>query len=167
MTDNLLLTGSYTNMEVVNLTALEEGSLFSFFGAEDLVNVSDPALTFGGQPFGLLLIDGEEEARRQGIPENIYAFTATYQFDNGLALFGTVTDVEEVFSGQSRAVELPGYTLVDLGASYETENWLFRVNVKNLTNEEYFRANFTELFGSTIVLPELPRHIQATVSYKF
>jgi iron complex outermembrane receptor protein len=39
--------------------------------------------------------------------------------------------------------------------------------VKNATNEKYFRANFTELFGSTIVLPERPRSFQATVSYKF
>jgi len=39
--------------------------------------------------------------------------------------------------------------------------------VKNATNEKYFRANFTELFGSTIALPEKPRSFQATVSYKF
>lgn len=167
VTDNFLLTGSYTNTEVVNLTALEDGVLFSFFGIEDMVNVSDPTLHLGGQPLGLVFIPDEDAARRAGIPENIYTLTATYQFDNGLALFGTVTDVEEVYSGQSQVVELPAYTLVDLGASYETENWLFRVNVKNLTDEEYFRANFTELFGSSIALPELPRHVQATVSYKF
>ncbi|MEO1041710.1 MAG: TonB-dependent receptor plug domain-containing protein [Pseudomonadota bacterium] len=167
VTDNFLLTGAYTNTEVVNLTALEEGSLFSFFGIEDLVNVTDQTLHLGGQPFGLIPISSEDEARRAGIPENIYSLTATYQFDNGLAVFGTVTDVDEVFSGQSQVVELPSYTLVDLGASYETDSWLFRVNVKNVTNEEYFRANFTELFGSSIALPELPRHVQATVSYKF
>ena len=167
VTDNFLLTGAYTNTEVVNLTALNDGSLFSFYGIEDLTSVSDPTLHLGGQPLGLVPIENEDDARRAGIPENIYSLTATYQFDNGLALFGTVTDVEEVYSGQSQVVELPAYTLVDLGASYETDNWLFRVNVKNLTDEEYFRANFTELFGSTIVLPELPRHVQATVSYKF
>ena len=37
----------------------------------------------------------------------------------------------------------------------------------NLTDEEYFRANFPNLFGSAIVLPELPRHYQAKFSYKF
>jgi iron complex outermembrane recepter protein len=64
-------------------------------------------------------------------------------------------------------VKLPSYTLVDLGASYETDKWLFRVVVKNATNEKYFRANFTELFGSTIVLPERPRSVQLTAKYKF
>nr|WP_202944378.1 TonB-dependent receptor plug domain-containing protein [Parvularcula bermudensis] len=166
-TDNLLITGAYTKTEVVNLTGLEEGTLFSFFGAEDLVNVSDPSLFYGAQPIGLLTIPDEDAARRAGIPENIYSLTATYAFDNGLSLSGSVVDVEEVFSGQSQAVELPAYTLVDASASYEYENWLFQATVKNLTDEEYFRANFTELFGSTIVLPEMPRSFQASVVYKF
>ena len=71
------------------------------------------------------------------------------------------------FSGQSRAVELPGYTLLDLSGSYTTDNWIFRLTVKNATDEEYFRANFTELFGSTIVLPEKPRAVEASIIYKF
>jgi iron complex outermembrane receptor protein len=57
--------------------------------------------------------------------------------------------------------------LVDLGASYTLDNWLFRLVVKNATNATYFRANFTELFGSTIALPEKPRSFQASVTYKF
>lgn len=168
VTDKFLVTAAYTNTKVVNLTILESGSQFSFLGAEDLVNVSDPSIYYGGQPFGLVSLEGTEDAaKRAGIPENLFSFTATYEFDNGLALSGSVTDVESVFSGQSQAVELPAYTLVDLGASYEVDNWLFRVNIQNATDEEYFRANFTELFGSTIVLPEEPRSVQASIIYKF
>ena len=168
VTDKFLVTAAYTNTKVVNLTILESGSQFSFLGAEDLVNVSDPSIYYGGQPFGLVSLAGTEDAaKRAGIPENLYSFTATYEFDNGLALSGSVTDVESVFSGQSQAVKLPSYTLVDLGASYEVDNWLFRLNILNATDEEYFRANFTELFGSTIVLPEEPRSVQASIIYKF
>ena len=168
VTDKLLLTAAYTNTKVVNQTILEAGEQFSFLGAGDLVNVSDPSIYYGGQPFGLTALGGTEDgAKRAGIPENLYSFTATYEFDNGLALSASVTDVEEVFSGQSQAVELPAYTLVDLGASYSVDNWLFRVNIQNATDEEYFRANFTELFGSTIVLPEEPRSVQASIIYKF
>ena len=64
-------------------------------------------------------------------------------------------------------MRLPGYTLVDLSASYEKGPWLFRVVVKNATDASYFRANFTELFGSTIVLPEKPRSVQGSITYKF
>lgn len=167
VTEKLLVTAAVTNTEVINETYLAEGTAFSFFGIEDLVNVTDPSLHLGGQPVGLVIIDSEDAAKRAGIPENLYSITATYAFDNGLSLSGSVTDVEEVFSGQSQVVTLPAYTLVDLGATYEVDNWLFQVNVLNATDEEYFRANFTELFGSTIALPEKPRSVQARMVYKF
>jgi iron complex outermembrane receptor protein len=164
---HLLITGAYTRTKVYNLTFLDAGSTFSFFGIEDLVNVSDPALFLGGQPGGLVLIPNKEASRRQGIPTNLVSATATYAFDNGLSFSGSVAHVESVFSGQSRVVRLPAYTLVDLSTAYEKDAWLFRVVVKNATNARYFRANFTELFGSTIALPERPRSVQASVVYKF
>ena len=167
VTDRLLVTAAYTNTSVVNETFVEEGTAFSFFGIEDLTNVTDHSLHLGGQPIGLLIISDEDDAKRAGIPENLYSLTGTYEFDNGFSISGSVVNVEEVYSGQSQAVQLPGYTLVDLSASYEVDDWLFRIAVKNATDEEYFRANFTELFGSTIVLPEKPRSVQASVIYKF
>jgi Outer membrane receptor proteins, mostly Fe transport len=165
--DHLLLTGAYTRTKVYNLTAIEEGTLFSFFGIEDLVNVADPTLYLGGQPIGLVPIGSKSDARRAGIPTNLYSLTGTYAFDNGLAFAGSMVAVDSVYSGQSKAVKLPAYTKFDVSASYESGPWLFRATVKNLTDKKYFRANFTELFGSTIVLPELPRSFQATVSYRF
>jgi iron complex outermembrane receptor protein len=164
---HLLLTAAYTRTKVYNLTFLDAGSTFSFFGIEDLVNVTDPTLFLGGQPGGLVLIPDKEASRRQGIPTNLVSGTATYAFDNGFALSGSIVHVDSVFSGQSRVVKLPAYTLVDLGVSYTKDDWLFRLVVKNATDATYFRANFTELFGSTIVLPEKPRSFQAGVTYKF
>ena len=63
--------------------------------------------------------------------------------------------------------DTPSYTLFNLGIVYETDNSAFSVTGKNLTDERYFRANFPDLFGSQIVLPELPRHYQATASFRF
>ena len=164
---HLLVTGAYTRTKVYNLTGLDDGTLFSFFGIEDLVNVTNPALYLGGQPIGLIPINSKSDSRRAGIPTNLYSATATYAFDNGIALSGSVVHVDSVFSGQSQAVRLPAYTLVDLSVSYKTGDWLFRAVVKNATDERYFRANFTELFGSTIVLPEKPRSVQGSIVYKF
>jgi len=165
---HFLVTGAYTRTKVVNLTFLDDGTAFSFLGYEDLkAFLTNPALIYGGQPGALLPIGSKSDARRAGIPTNLYSLTGTYSFDNGIALSASVVKVDSVFSGQSQAVKLPAYTLVDLGASYQMDQWLFRLVVKNATNERYFRANFTELFGSTIVLPERPRSFQATVSYKF
>lgn len=165
--EDLLLTANYTNTNVYNLTALGNGTLFSFFGIEDLVNVSNPALYLGGQPIGLVAINSKDQSRRAGIPKDLYSATATYSIGKGLAVAGSVTHVPSVYSGQSQAVKLPAYTLVDGSISYTTGPMLLRLVVKNITNEKYFRANFTELFGSTIVLPERPRSWQASVVYKF
>ncbi|AEA97740.1 TonB-dependent siderophore receptor [Alteromonas mediterranea] len=168
--DNLVVSAGYTNIKVINLTALENGNQFGFLGAEDLVNLEDPSLIFGGNVIGLNLIGegfNNTDGRKAGIPENIYTLTATYDFQNGYAANVSVVDVEEVASGFSAAVTLPAYTLVNAGLSYQAEDWAFNLTVKNLTDERYFRSNFPDLFGSQIVLPELPRHFNAKFTYTF
>jgi len=164
--DNLVLTGGYSNMEVVNLNTLENGGRFSFYGAGDLPQI-DPALLYGGAVIGVPAAVNASQAKRAGVPENILTFTGTYAFDNGFAINASIIDVDSVFSGFSQAVELPAYTLVNLGVVYETEQWTFSLTGKNITDERYFRANFPNLFGSQIVLPELPRNYQATVAFSF
>lgn len=168
--ENLVVSAGYTNIKVINLTALENGNQFGFLGAEDLVNLTDPSLVFGGNVIGLNLIGegfNNTDGRKAGIPENIYTLTATYDFQNGYAANVSVVDVDEVASGFSASVTLPSYTLVNAGMSYEAEDWSFNLTVKNLTDERYFRSNFPDLFGSQIVLPELPRHWNAKFTYKF
>lgn len=64
-------------------------------------------------------------------------------------------------------MKLPSYTLVNLGLRYETDRWAFSITGKNITDERYFRANFPNLFGSQIVLPELPRNYQASFAFNF
>ena len=87
--DNLVVSAGYTNIKVINLTALENGNQFGFLGAEDLVNLEDPSLIFGGNVIGLNLIGegfNNTDGRKAGIPENIYTLTATYDFQNVMRL---------------------------------------------------------------------------------
>ncbi len=165
-TPNLTLTAAYTHIEVVNRSTLDEGGRFSFLGAADLPD-TDPTTFYGGTAAGFVTLDTNPKALRAGVPENIISVSGIYRFDNGLQLFGSVIDVDSVYSAFSQAVKLPAYTLVNAGAKYDLGNWSFTVTGKNLTDERYFRANFPNLFGSAIVLPELPRHYQASVAYKF
>ena len=165
--EQLVVSASYTQIEVTNLTVLDGGGFqFGFFGAEDLTLVDDPSLFFGGTPNGNTALTNAE-ARKAGIPENVYSLTATYDFLNGYAASLSVVDADAVSSGFSNAVTLPAYTLVNAGLSYQTENWRVNLTVKNLTDETYFRSNFPDLFGSAIVLPELPRHWNAKFTYQF
>jgi iron complex outermembrane receptor protein len=167
--DNLVVGAGYTNSKVYNLTALELGEQFGFFGIEHLPNVTDASLLYGGAVIGNNLVDptDKESARKAGIPENIYTLNATYDFQNGYAINTSIIRADSTFSDFSQTVSLPAYTLVNAGVFYDAETWTASVSIKNLTDEDYFRANFPDLFGAQIVLPELPRHYQAKFSYKF
>lgn len=166
MTDRFLLTAGWSKIEVTNLNTLENGYRFSFIGAEDLPDIDFTEL-YGGALVGNVYRPGKEGARRAGMPENVITLTGTYDFSDNFAAHFSIVDAEAVSSGFSGSVELPDYTLLNLGAVYYTDRWQFSANVKNLTDETYFRANFPNLFGTAIVLPELPRHYTATVKYLF
>ena len=163
--EKFLMTFGYSNVEALMLATIAAGSEFSFLGQADLPLI-DPTLLWGGQVGGLIPV-GPSEGVRAGMPETIMSVTGTYDFGNGIAVSGSVVDVEAVASGQSFAVTLPAYTLVNLSMSYEADDWSLIVAAKNVTDERYFRANFPDLFGTTVVLPELPRHYQAKISYRF
>jgi len=164
------LTGAYTNIEVTNLTALDTGTQFSFAGAGDLPGV-DPALFLGGVvPSIVLLGDSKEAARKAGLPENMYSLYALLSLPGALdgvtASIGA-THVDSAWAGFSKTVKLPSYTLVNASVYYEHGPWRFGLQGKNLTDERYFRSNFPDLFGSSVVLPELPRNYLVSASYKF
>ena len=165
-TERLLLTFGYSRIAVVNLNTLQARSRFSFIGADDVPGIAPEAL-YGGTLGGVLIRPGEAGARRAGIPENIVSLTATYDFGNGLAASASVVDADAVPSGFSGSITLPAYTLVNIGLVFERDRFSFGATLKNATNERYFRANFPNLFGGVIVLPELPRHIQARLRYRW
>jgi iron complex outermembrane receptor protein len=78
-----------------------------------------------------------------------------------------VTHVDSAWSGFSKVVKLPAYTLLNAGFHYENDHWKVGVEGKNLTNARYFRSNFPDLFGSSVVLPELPRNFLIQLGRKF
>lgn len=166
VTDQLVVNANYTQLEVFNLTAAQNGVQYGRIASADLPNIPG-ALIYGGVAEMMNTLENNPEAKKAGMPEHIYSLTATYDFQNGVAANVSVVDVDSTYSGFTRQVKLPGYTLVNAGVVYNHEDWTFSVNVKNLTDETYFRANFPDLFGNGIVLPELPRNYTAKVSYKF
>ena len=164
--DRLLLTLGYSKIEVVNLNTLEAGRRFSFVGAEDVPGIS-PAALYGGALVGTIVQPGVAGARRAGVPEEIWSFTGTYDFGNGLAFTASAVDVDATPASFSKSVMLPAYTLINMGVVYKRSNWTFSATAKNLTDERYFRANFPNLFGGVIVLPELPRHYSGRIEVRW
>ncbi len=166
-TNFLTVTGAYSNLKVYNLGP-SASSQFSFMGAEDEIKLGiNPANIFGGA-MGWNIATPDH--RKAGIPENIYSLNLLMNFSEMIpGLTGTLsgTHVDSVYSGYSKAVKLPSYMLVNAGLRYAAGKWAVGVQSKNLTGERYFRSNFPDLFGSSVVLPELPRTFLFTADYKF
>lgn len=166
---NVTFTGSATNLTVTNVSALNGGTQFSFAGAGDLPGVN-PALFYGGSIASLVLVPDVTKARKAGLPENLYSLYGLFSFDgvlSGVTASLGATHVSSVWSGFAQSVRLPSYTLVNAGIHYETTRFKVGLQGKNLTNERYFRSNFPDLFGDSVVLPELPRNYLLSASFKF
>ena len=164
-TQRMSVIAAYTNLDVINLNTLENGGRFSFLGAGDLRN-TDPTTFYGGTVGGFVTLASNPGAVRAGVPKHLTAVTALYEWEDW-RVFASVADVASVYSGFSRQVKLPAYTLVNAGLAFDGRRWAITLSAKNLTDERYFRANFPNLFGGVVVLPELPRHFQATIAWKF
>jgi iron complex outermembrane receptor protein len=67
--ESLFVGATYTDVEAINLSSLDGGSRFSFFGVDDLPLVA-PELLLGGQVAGPVNV-AASGARRAGMPENI------------------------------------------------------------------------------------------------
>ncbi|MDE0658075.1 MAG: TonB-dependent receptor [Gammaproteobacteria bacterium] len=162
--ERLLMTFAHSTIEVVNLNTLRAGGRFSFIGAADVPGI-DPAALYGGALAGVVIREGAAGARRAGIPERITSVTGTYELGYDLAASASVVDVAGTTSGFSGSVKLPSYTVLNAGVVIDKSRWRVAATAKNLTDERYFRANFPNLFGSVVVLPELPRHYALRIQY--
>jgi iron complex outermembrane recepter protein len=165
----LTITGAFTSMAVYNLSLSSNGEQFSFAGAGDLKGVN-PALIYGGTVGALFPVNTTGGTLKAGLPKTLYSINFLGSFDpwvQGLSGSVAVTHSSKVFSGFSESITLPEYTLVNAGLRFEHGKWAVNAQVKNLTDARYFRSNFPDLFGSSVVLPELPRNYLLSGTYKF
>jgi iron complex outermembrane receptor protein len=165
----LTITGAFTSMAVYNLSQSTNGEQFSFVGAGDLQGVN-PGLMYGGTIGAVFPVSTTGGTLKAGLPKTLYSINFLGSFDpwmQGLSGSVAVTHSSKVFSGFSETVTLPQYTLVNAGLRFEHGKWAINAQVKNLTDARYFRSNFPDLFGNSVVLPELPRNYLLSGAYKF
>jgi len=162
------VTGAFTSMAVYNLSAAATGTQFTFVGAGDLKGVN-PALMYGGS-VGSVFAVSPNGSLKAGLPKTLASVNLYLSADpwvQGLSGSLAVTHSSFAYAGFSQAIKLPAYTLLNAGLRFERGKWAVNAQVKNLSDARYFRSNFPDLFGSSVVLPELPRHYLLSGTYKF
>jgi iron complex outermembrane receptor protein len=126
------------------------------------------AFTFGGRPTVKYL---DESFQQGGSPEKSFGLTSGYTFDlnqyGKFSVNGTVNYNEAVPSGTMAIIELPSYTTLNLGFGYAYQDWTFKLDVKNATDELYFVGRSGTSSADALFAVGAPRTVIFTVSKKF
>jgi len=100
-------------------------------------------------------------------PYNTYNFWTNYTFtDNvldGLSLGVSVNHAGETFAfnlNPDGALIMPKYTILGAHINYDTRSFRFAVKCNNLTDQKYW-------MGWNSIIPQMPRQLIGTISYKF
>ena len=96
-------------------------------------------------------------------PEDLLTLWVSQGFRNGFAVGGGARYVGAQFFSPDNVFEVPAFLVFDAMASYDFKAWRFRLNVKNLTDEEYEQGTF----ASTSVVPADPFAVYGSVEYRY
>ncbi|MCP3978844.1 MAG: TonB-dependent siderophore receptor [bacterium] len=82
-------------------------------------------------------------------PEHLVNSWVSYRFKNGFGLGGGVRYIGEQYNAEDNFFEIDDSIVVDAALFYDLDHVRFKLNLKNLTDEEYFIRGF----GSQSVIP--------------
>ena len=109
------------------------------------------AFLFGGRAQLALPANLEEYEVKQGNPETQYGLNATYRASPALSFTVSGNYFSSTYSGRLKTVELPSSTTLNAGIAYDLNMWQFKLDVRNATDEQYFRARSGDNLGEIFV----------------
>jgi len=109
------------------------------------------AFLFGGRAQLALPANLEEYEVKQGNPETQYGLNATYRASPALSFTVSGNYFSSTYSGRLKTVELPSSTTLNAGIAYDLNMWQFKLDVRNATDEQYFRARSGDTLGEIFV----------------
>jgi outer membrane receptor protein involved in Fe transport len=101
-----------------------------------------------------------------GLPSHLFNALFSYSFDNGLTLTANTVMTGKMNNNTAGTLVIPFQYTLDASASYKYEDWDFRVQVLNATDEENWSPpNAVYGNGSILALPGT--QVQFTAKYSF
>jgi TonB-dependent siderophore receptor len=96
------------------------------------------------------------------VPEHLASVWLSKRFKNGFGVGGGARHFSDQYIAEDNAFEIDGATVLDATAFYDVGDWRLRLNLKNVTDEEYE----TRGFGSTSVIPAPKFTVYAGFEYR-
>ena len=132
-------------------------------------NVIYPAEAFlyGGRSRIILPDDMPGYDTKQGNPETQLGMSAHYRLANGFGITFSGNYFSSTCSGRLCAVELPSATVLNAGGFWEHESWHAKLDVLNVTNEQWYRARSGDTLGDPLAQAMPDRRWQVTLRFTF
>ena len=96
-------------------------------------------------------------------PEHVANLWVSKSFGNGFGVSGGARFVDEQFIFEDNAFAIDSFVVVDGAMFYDTPSWRFKLNLKNLTDQDYDTRGTA---GATSVIPADPFAAYASVEFR-
>ncbi len=125
------------------------------------------AFLYGGRA-RIILPDGMNQYEiKQGNPERQIGLSSIFQFTKRWGLTFNGNYLSSTCSGRLCLVEMPGNTIFDMGIYWDQYPMRINFDVKNATDEQYFRARTGDTLGDVIAQSMPGRVYKLTINYRF
>ena len=107
-----------------------------------------------------------DDNRIPDVARHLAKLNASYQVSEALNIFA-----EAVYVGSrqldfaSTVEELGGYTVFNLAASWQRQNWTLQARLNNISEKEY--SEFTSFYGSKALFPSAERSLMVSLAYDY
>jgi iron complex outermembrane receptor protein len=123
------------------------------------------AFTWGGQAFRF--VPAGVNTKVPGYPDTSAGLAAEYAFDNGLSFGASGNYISSVYSGRFQSLRLPSAITINMNVAYKINDWRIKLDVFNVTDEQYFRGRNGLGAGDVLISAMPTRRAQVTVSKRF
>jgi iron complex outermembrane receptor protein len=123
------------------------------------------AFTWGGQ--ASVGVPATVKTEYPSYPNTSHGLQAQYTFDNGFSVTGSGNYISAVHSGRLQTITLPAATTFNMGLGYKKGDWAVKLDIKNVTDETYFRGRNGTGAGDVLISAMPGRQWQFTVTKTF
>ena len=96
-------------------------------------------------------------------PEHLANLWVSKSFNGGFGVSGGLRYVDEQFVGEDNLFAIDSSLVLDAAAFYDMDAWRFRLNLKNITDEEY---EMRGIAGASSVVPADPFAVYVGVEFR-
>jgi hypothetical protein len=126
-------------------------------------DVGNTSLTSPGDRFFSLSGD---EFKRQGVPDHLLNFLATYKLYKGLGVSANIVFTSEINNNVAGTLVIPAQYTLDMSVFYATPRWEARLMFLNVTDEKNWSAP-NAVYGNESIVADLPFRMEGRMTVKF